>query len=142
MWENNNNRNITLYILTVRLCLVAVKYFPENTYFPEMLISGKGKYFSVFGCISKNFSENIFWCLEKKKENTNPVKYHQRSRSEIAISPARSRDQRREIAPSRARASDRDRRRDLAPSGDRDLDLFRSVLLCVDRTSLVRGSEI
>ena len=25
----------------------------------------------VFGCISKNFPENIFWCLEKKKENTN-----------------------------------------------------------------------
>ena len=54
-----------------RLCLVAVKRFPENTYFPEMLISRKGKCFHVFGCISKNFSENIFWCLEKKKENTN-----------------------------------------------------------------------
>ena len=25
----------------------------------------------MFGCISKKFSENIFWCLEKKKENTN-----------------------------------------------------------------------
>ena len=25
----------------------------------------------VFSCISKNFPENIFWCLEKKKENTN-----------------------------------------------------------------------
>ena len=25
----------------------------------------------VFGCIAKNFSENIFWCLEKKKENSN-----------------------------------------------------------------------
>ena len=25
----------------------------------------------VFGCIVKNFSENIFWCLEKKKENSN-----------------------------------------------------------------------
>ena len=45
------------------LCLVAVKRFPENTYFPEMLISGKGKCFHVFGCISKNFPENIFWCL-------------------------------------------------------------------------------
>ena len=55
----------------LRLCLVAVKCFPENTYFLEMLISGKGKYFHVFGCISKNFPENIFWCLEKKKENTN-----------------------------------------------------------------------
>ena len=53
--------------ITLRLCLVAVKRFPENTYFPEMLISGKGKYFSMFGCISKKFSENIFWCLEKGK---------------------------------------------------------------------------
>ena len=25
----------------------------------------------VFGCISKKFPENIFWCLEKEKENTN-----------------------------------------------------------------------
>ena len=25
----------------------------------------------VFSCISKNFPENIFWCLEKKKGNTN-----------------------------------------------------------------------
>ena len=55
----------------LRLCLVAVKRFPENTYFPEMLIFGKGKCFLVFGCISKNFPENIFWCSEKKKENTN-----------------------------------------------------------------------
>ena len=61
-------------VAILRLCLVAVKCFPENTYFPEMLISGKGKYFSVFGCISKNFPENIFWCLEKKNENTNPRK--------------------------------------------------------------------
>ena len=55
----------------LRLRLVAVKRFPENTYFPEILISGKGKCFHVFGCISKNFPENIFWCLKKKKENTN-----------------------------------------------------------------------
>ena len=31
----------------------------------------------VFGCISKNFPENIFWCLEEKKENTNPEKHKQ-----------------------------------------------------------------
>ena len=58
----------------IRLFLVAVKRFSKNTYFPEMLIFGKGKYFHVFGCISKNFPENIFWCLEKKKEKTNPRK--------------------------------------------------------------------
>ena len=95
--------------LGLGLCLVAVKRFPENTYFPEMLISGKGKYFHVFGCISKNFPENIFWCLEKKKENTNPEKHkpqprknsstttnsvrrpRRRSRSKIAIDGAISR---------------------------------------------------
>ena len=33
---------------SIRLCLVGVKYFPENIYFPEMLFSGK---------------ENIFKCL-------------------------------------------------------------------------------
>ena len=49
-----------LAIWFLRLCLVAVKHFSENTYFSEMLISGKGKYFHVFGCISKNFPENIF----------------------------------------------------------------------------------
>ena len=43
-----------------RLFLVAVKRFPENIYFPEMLIFGKGKCFHAFGCILKNFPENIF----------------------------------------------------------------------------------
>ena len=107
--------------MKIRLCLVAVKCFPENTYFPEMLISGKGKYFSVFGCISKNFPENIFRCLEKKKENTNPSKVP----STIVIWD-------RDLAGAISRSTAR----------DRDLDLFRSVLLCVDRTSLVRGLEI
>ena len=40
---------ILLIKLDLRLCLVAVKRFPENTYFPEMLISRKGKCFHVFG---------------------------------------------------------------------------------------------
>ena len=65
-----------------------------------MLISGKGKYFSVFGCILKNFPENIFWCLEKKKENTNPKKIP----STIAISQSTVRDRdRSKIATSRQR---------------------------------------
>ena len=94
----------------LRLCLVAVKHFLKNTYFSEMLISGKGKCFHVYGCISKNFPENIFWCLEKKKENTNQktqshnpgkkiINDHNtrsRSRSEIAMAP--DRDRRRAIA--------------------------------------------
>ena len=79
-----------------------------------MLISGKEKCFHVFGCISKNFPKNIFWCLEKKKENTKPQprkKNHQRSQHKIAIT-ARSRS---EIAM----APDRDRRRAIAITGSR-----------------------
>ena len=49
------------FILWVRL--VAVKRFPENTYFPEMLISGKGKCFPLFGCLGNCFPENQFQCL-------------------------------------------------------------------------------
>ena len=98
-----------LHVNHLRLCLVAVKRFPENTYFPEMLISEKGKYFSVFGCISKKFPENILLCLEKKKENTNPEKHkpqlrkkHQR-RCAIAI---RDRDRRRDLDFDSARSRD------------------------------------
>ena len=95
--------------LIIRLCLVAVKRFPENTYFPEMLIFGKGKCFHVFGCISKNFPENIFWCLEKKKENTNQkTQSHNPGKKIINDHNTRSRSQ------SRSR-SDRDRRRDRDP---------------------------
>ena len=43
--------------------LVAVKRFPENTYIPEMLISGKGKCFLLFGCLGNRFPENQFRCL-------------------------------------------------------------------------------
>ena len=43
--------------------LVVVKRFPENTYFPEMLISGKGKCFPLFGCLGNRFPENHFRCL-------------------------------------------------------------------------------
>ena len=43
--------------------LVVVKRFPENTYFPEMLISGKGKCFPLFGCLENRFPKNQFRCL-------------------------------------------------------------------------------
>ena len=72
------------FIVLVRLCLVAVKRFPKNMYFLEMLISEKRKYFHVFGCISKNFPENIFWVWKRRRKtqiqkNTshNPEKNHQ-----------------------------------------------------------------
>ena len=84
-----------------------------------MLISGKGKYFHVFGCISKNFSENIFWCLEKKKEKTNPRKISStiaiRDR-DLAINGASSRRRDLSIDASRDRtgAISRSMRREIA----------------------------
>ena len=62
--------------MTVRLCLVRVKAFPENIPSFGNAIFRKGKCFHVFGCISKKFPKNIFWCLEKK-EKTNLEKYGQ-----------------------------------------------------------------
>ena len=60
-----------------------------------MLISGKGKCFHVFVCISKNFPENIFWCLEKKKENTNQkTQSHNPGKKIINDHNTRSRSQR------------------------------------------------
>ena len=50
-------------IVVHRVCLVAIKCFSENTYFPEMLISGKGKCFPLFGCLGNRFLENQFQCL-------------------------------------------------------------------------------
>ena len=47
-----------LFFQLFRLCLVHVKYFPENK-----AIFRKGKYFQVFGCISKNVLKNILWYL-------------------------------------------------------------------------------
>ena len=70
----------------------------------------------VFGCISKNFPENIFWCLEKKKDNTNPEKHkpqpRKKSRSTAREEDPRSRSTLRKIAPSIAisrKSRDRDR---------------------------------
>ena len=55
--ENHGNRMI------LRLRLIRVKAFPENIPFFGNAIFWKGKCFHVFGCISKNVSKNIFWCL-------------------------------------------------------------------------------
>ena len=60
-----------------RLCLVRVKAFSENIPFSGNAIFRKGKCFHAFGCISKKFPKNIFWCLEKKKEKINPEKHGQ-----------------------------------------------------------------
>ena len=118
--------------------MVAVKRFPENTYFPEMLIFGKGKYFHVFGCISKNFPENIFWCLEKKKENTNPEKYKPQPRKNsntVQILPLGS------LAGAISRRRDRDQRRDLANDASRDR-AARSTIAIVHRAARRRGAIV
>ena len=47
----------------IRLCLVHVKYFPENKYFSQMLFSGKENVFRLFGCLGIHFTENQFRCL-------------------------------------------------------------------------------
>ena len=115
----------------VRLCLVAGNRFPENTYFPEMLISGKGKCFHVFGCISKNFPENIFWCLEKKKENTNPEKIINDRDLAGAISrstaTARSRDRR--FARSRRRSRSRSKARSQSTARSREGEIAPSIAI-------------
>ena len=101
--------------MTVRLCLVRVKAFPENIPSFGNAIFRKGKCFHVFGCISKKFPKNIFWCLEKK-EKTNLEKYGQNpdwrstldwvwctaSLREIAIDGAISRSVNRDLAKHRA----------------------------------------
>ena len=77
-------------ILHLTLCLVRVKAFPENIPFSGNAIFRKGKCFHVFGCISKNFPKNIFWCLEKKKEKTNPNKPKQTQKKEKTARSHRS----------------------------------------------------
>ena len=53
--------------MILRLCLVAVKRFPENTYFPEMLISGKGKCFHGVWLHCKKFFGKYFLVFGKEK---------------------------------------------------------------------------
>ena len=68
------------------MCLVAVKRFPENTYFLEMLISRKGKYFHGVWLHFKKFSGKYFLVFGKEERKTqiqkntshNPEKNHQR----------------------------------------------------------------
>ena len=119
---SNKNNSISRKEWKLRLCLVAVKRFPKNTYFPEMLISGKGKCFHVFGCISKNFLKNIFWCLEKKKENTNPEKHKPQPRKKSSTIATRDRD----LATARSRIHEITINASRDRAVDRDLDPVRS----------------
>ena len=69
-WEYKEKNNFLVFLKS-KTCLVKAVFGCCKTFSGKYIFSGKGKCFHVFGCISKNFSENIFWCLEKKKENTN-----------------------------------------------------------------------
>ena len=100
-WEYKEKNNFLVFLKS-KTCLVKAVFGCCKTFSGKYIFSGKGKCFHVFGCISKNFSENIFWCLEKKKENTNrktQIRKHKPRRDHdhgaIAISPSsRDRDRR------------------------------------------------
>ena len=52
--------NINILCVYIWLCLVYVKYFPENKYFPEMLFTEKENIFKCLVALWKNVLENIF----------------------------------------------------------------------------------
>ena len=156
LWDLNlfyieNLKDIDCYF---RLCLVRVKAFLKNIPFFGNIIFRKEKCFHVFGCISKYFSKNIFWCLEKKlekkKEEAKPRKTRtkpRRTQRDLAIdgtisrSTARSHDRRSDLAKRRSRVartvlreiaiSNRDRRCDLAKRRSRSVrKVLRASSLC------------
>ena len=55
--------NLRFQNFYIRLCLVPVKYFLENIYFPKMLFSGKKNVFKLFGCLKIHLTKNQFRCL-------------------------------------------------------------------------------
>ena len=136
--------------------MVAVKRFPENTYFPEMLISGKGKFFSVFGCISKIFPKIFSGVWKRRRKTQTQEKYHQRSRdrADLAINSASSR--RRDltidlrlrsrdgaISRRQSRSEARARDHDLATARDCDLrEIAPPGARTGDRCRLKLGLEI
>ena len=99
---------------TLKLCLVAVKRFPENTYFPEMLISGKGKCFHGVWLHFKKFSGKYFLVFGKEERKHKSRKTQATTQKKI-INDNKSSPT---TAPSIA-IRDRDRRRDLAKARSR-----------------------
>ena len=90
------------FLFLLWLCLVRVKPFPENILFSGNAIFRKGKCFHVLVAFQKIFQKIFSDVWKRRRKRQTQEKYHQRSRSEIAISPARSRDQRRELATVRS----------------------------------------
>ena len=81
----------------------------------------------VFGCISKNFPENIFQCLEKKKENTNSEKTQATTQIAPSDDCARDRDRRCDLAKRRRRS----RSGAILPLRDRDLREIASTAISI-----------
>ena len=99
-----------------RLCLVGVKRFPENTYFPKMLISGKGKCFHGVWLHFKKFSGKYFLVFGKEEGKHKSRKTQATAQEKIINDDT---EQRPTTAPLIA-IRDRNRRR------DRDLAKARS----------------
>ena len=130
----------------LRLCLVRIKVFSKNIPFSGNAIFRKGKCFYVFGCISKNFPKNIFWCLEnatrkrqnQKNKHSTQIDARRSTGFDSAVLRELQSDDRtvdRNLAMQRAALRDRDRRRDLAKCQSRstrrwDRDQRRDLAKC------------
>ena len=108
---------VLLGCMIFRLCLVAVKRFPENTYFPEMLISGKGKCFHGVWLHFKKFSGKYFLVFGKEEGKHKFRKTQATTQIAPSDDCARDRDQRCDLAKHRRRS----RSGAILPSRDRDL---------------------
>ena len=105
--------------------MVRVKAFPENIPFSGNAIFRKEKCFYVFGCISKNFPKNIFWCLE----NATRKRQNQKNKHSTQIDARRSTGFDSAVLHELQfddRAVDRDLAKHCAASQDRDLAKRRS----------------
>ena len=108
-----------------RLCLVAEKRFPENTYFPEMLISGKGKCFHGVWLHFKKFSRSRSRSTARSREALIAISdlplpsTYEISRSTLReIAPSIAISIRCNLAKARSRSTVRSRDSEIAINGD------------------------
>ena len=102
-----------------------------------MLFSGKENVFMCLVAFQKIFRKIFSDVWKRRRKRQTQEKYHQRSRSEIAISLARSRDQRRELATARSR----DRRVARSRRRSRDHDL-REIAPSIAIFTAIIGLEL
>ena len=123
----------------------------RKTFSGKYIFSGNANFRKrkIFLCVwlhFKNFPENIFWCLEKKKENTNPRKISSTiassRRRDLTIDlRLRSRDD--AISRRQSRSEARARDHDLATARDCDLrEIAPPGARTGDRCRLKLGLEI